>query len=69
MAFSNSAQRIPPLFQEIVKNHAAHDAIRAKAEPTQADWVEMKRLYRERGDFRRQAEKVLAWNTNKGEPA
>ena len=57
---TNAQQRIPPLFQEIMRV----DAERAKLGNVLRIDLELRKR-----ELRRAAEKALAWNTNKGNEA
>lgn len=63
---TNAAQRIPPLFKEIMRNDAERAAL---AEQTVVPFEKAGRLVRERRMYRKAAEKALSWNTNKGSTA
>jgi len=65
--FSNAKTRVPKLFQAIIENDEQRMYLRSVgASITQPEWCEMKRLYREKADFRKAAEKMLHWNADKG---
>lgn len=60
---SNSQQRIPPLFQEIIRNDNQRAALKALPLVNLAFY---KGLKDERGIYTKAAELALAWNHNKG---
>lgn len=63
MTLSNKKQSIPPLFKEIIRNDNERADLRAQAV---IPFETACRLRRERRDYRREAEKVLHWNVDKG---
>lgn len=66
MAFTNARQSIPPLFQEIMVNHAAQDQLLDLRFCTFADAKRMRSLKVQMDDLRRAAEIALSWNHSKG---
>lgn len=66
MAFTNAKQSIPPLFAEIMRNHAEREALRAPSLITFGEARRYRVLQAEMDEFRRGAEKALMWNTDKG---
>lgn len=68
-AFTNAAQSIPPLFQFIMDNHAAREALPKDGSMTQQQWREQRALVTDMQSLRRDAEKALRWNTDKGNGA
>jgi hypothetical protein len=72
-AYTNACQRIPALFEEIMRNH--RDVACLKAVVTKSSIVpwhavlSLKRLRAEMREFRRGAEKALRWNVDKGNTA
>jgi hypothetical protein len=65
--FSNARQSIPKLFHAIMENDDHRAFLRSLGPAiTKGEWRELKRLNREKKDFRRAAEKALHWNADKG---
>lgn len=62
-AFSNARQHIPDVFKRIIVNHNELDAL--KAEPV-IDFKRARTLLAIKRDYRREAEVMLRWNTDKG---
>lgn len=54
---------VPPLFKEIIRNHNERYALR---QHRVIPFETLVRLRRESRDYRRAAEKALAWNVDKG---
>lgn len=62
-AYTNAHQSIPAQFKEIMRNDKEREALYAlPAIP----FHKMVELIRERRQYSRQAEKLLRWNTDKG---
>ena len=65
--FTNAKQSVPPLFKAIMENDEQRMYLRSLGpEIDKGQCQEMKRLYREKRDFRAAAEKMLSWNVDKG---
>lgn len=61
--------KLPDAFHHIVQNDAARAALRDRACAglmTQADWLQLAELVKDRKNLRRGAEQALRWNTDKG---
>jgi hypothetical protein len=65
-AFTNAKQSIPLLFKFIMDNHRAREALPKDGTMTQQQWREQRALVTEMKSLRRDAEKALRWNTDKG---
>jgi hypothetical protein len=63
---TNAAQRIPPLFLEVIRNDAERAAM---TQQTVVPFEKAGELVREKRMYRKAAEIALAWNTNKGSTA
>lgn len=62
--FSNAKQRVPLIFQEIIKNQSRRYEL--KSRPV-VDFGEYKKLFIDmRDSLRPAAEKMLRWNVDKG---
>jgi hypothetical protein len=72
-AYTNAKQSIPPIFQEIMRNHRQREELVERftsgLHSGHGDWVEMMRLVREMKEYRRSAEQALRWNVDKGSTA
>jgi len=68
--YTNAKQHIPPLFKEIMRNHADVVRVRAAIRTTSVvSWntaLSLRALHNEMREYRRAAEIALRWNTNKG---
>lgn len=65
-AYTNAKQTIPDLFQEIIRNHDQREYLRAPKIITLGEARAYRVLQDEMERFRVGAEKVLCWNTDKG---
>lgn len=52
----------PALFEAIIENDDARQRMMRQTAFSRAEWLELKRLKRERRDFTLAAEKMLRWN-------
>lgn len=69
MAYTNAKQSIPLLFKFIMQNHAAREALPKDGRMTQRQGREQRALVTDMKSLRRDAEKALRWNTDKGNGA
>lgn len=65
-AFTNAKQSIPLIFKFIMENHAAREALPKDGTMTQQQWREQRALVTDMLSLRRDAERMLRWNTDKG---
>lgn len=63
---SNSKQRIPELFQEIMRVDDEIDATISSGLSSQDKWIKVLQLKKRKRELRKAAEVALQWNHNKG---
>lgn len=68
-AYTNAKQTLPLIFQEIMRNQAERAALAAPAVIPFDAVKHHATLVVEMEGFRRDAERALKWNTDKGNPA